>query len=171
MNFSLENVNEVSNQVLNKISKVTRDKESPVHTISLIHATWCGHCVTFKPEWEKIRKSKKFNTISIESSVVDKVKAENPKVLERLSRKEGLYFPMIHLFIKKGDKVKKVLFEGNRSAEDIIKTIEEHSKKSKASKAEKSKKPKAESKKSKKGGKEENVESLVQNVIDRFFKL
>lgn len=169
MNFSLENVNEVSNQVLNKISKVTRDKDSPVHTISLIHATWCGHCVTFKPEWEKIRKSKKFNTISIESSVVDKVKAENPKVLERLSRKEGLYFPMIHLFIKKGDKVKKVLFEGNRSAKDIEEFIEKHSTKSKAPKAKTEKAPKT--KKAKKGGKEENVESLVQNVIDRFFKL
>lgn len=169
MNFSLENVNEVSNQVLNKISKVTRDKESPVHTISLIHATWCGHCVVFKPEWEKLRKSKKFNTISIESSVVDKVKTENPKVLERLSRKEGLYFPMIHLFIKKGDKVKKILYEGNRSAKDIEEFIEKHSKKSKA----KAIKPKAEPKvkKAKKGGKEENVESLVQNVIDRFFKL
>jgi thiol-disulfide isomerase/thioredoxin len=169
MNFSLENANEVSNQVLNKISKVTRDKESPIHTISLIHATWCGHCVTFKPEWEKLRKSKKFNTISIESSVVDKVKAENPKVLERLSRKEGLYFPMIHLFIKKGDKVKKVLFEGNRSAEEIEETIKKMSaSKSKAKKTE-NKTPKT--KKTKKGGKEENVESLVQNVIDRFFKL
>jgi thiol-disulfide isomerase/thioredoxin len=169
MNFSLENVNEVSNQVLNRISKVTRDKESPIHTISLIHATWCGHCVTFKPEWEKLRKSKKFNTISIESSVVDKVKSENPKVLERLSRKEGLYFPMIHLFIKKGDKVKKVLFEGNRSAEEIEETIKKMSaSKPKAKKAE-NKTPKT--KKAKKGGKEENVESLVQNVIDRFFKL
>lgn len=169
MNFSLENANEVNAQVLNKISKVTRDKSSPIHTISLIHATWCGHCVTFKPEWEKIRKSKKFNTISIESSAVDKVKSENPKLMDRISRKEGLYFPMIHLFIKKGDKVKKVLFEGNRSAEEIEETIKKMS-------ASKSKKPKAENKtpktkKSKKGGKEENVESLVQNVIDRFFKL
>lgn len=170
MNFSLDNVNQVNPQVLNKISKVTRDKSSPIHTISLIHATWCGHCNVFKPEWEKIRKSKKFNTISIESSAVDKVKSKNPKLMERISKKEGIYFPMIYLFIKKGDKIEKKLYEGNRSAEDIFKYIDEKSKKPSKPKVEKILKPKA--KKSKKGGKEsDQVESLVQNVISRFFKL
>jgi thiol-disulfide isomerase/thioredoxin len=24
--------------------------------LTLYHAEWCGHCVTFKPEWEKIKK-------------------------------------------------------------------------------------------------------------------
>ena len=25
--------------------------------LTLYHASWCGHCVTFKPEWKKVKKN------------------------------------------------------------------------------------------------------------------
>lgn len=38
--------------------------------ITLYYADWCGHCVSFKPEWEKLNKNinkiqKKFKNIDI----------------------------------------------------------------------------------------------------------
>lgn len=33
------------------------------YTIKLFYADWCGHCVRFKPEWEKFKKLVNNNTL------------------------------------------------------------------------------------------------------------
>lgn len=43
--------------------------------ITLFHASWCGHCVRFMPEWERLKKTNNldrfFNFNQYESNMLD----------------------------------------------------------------------------------------------------
>ena len=95
------------------IDKIKNMKDSKTPFVCLIHAIWCGHCVAFKPEWNKFKKSK-YNTADIESSHIDDFKA-NP-ISKKLLPKDGqLYFPMIIISIC--GKVYE--YKGNRTSDDM----------------------------------------------------
>ena len=95
------------------VEKLEKLYESKKPTICLIHAVWCGHCVAFKPEWNKIKKSK-YNTADIESSEIDDFKTT--KIAKKILPKDGqLYFPMI-IVILCG---KIYTYNGKRSHDEI----------------------------------------------------
>lgn len=188
MHLSIKTEAELTNEKIDNLTKMTKT----ANTVWLTHANWCGHCQQFQPEWKKFRKSNKgknINVVDVESSAIEKIK-QNPTLYKRITKKEGneqvLYFPMIFVFYKKGDKTVKKLYEGERTAEKLqeflkAKKVIASEKKSKEKKVIISaKKPKAKkggndiaSPLRKKGGTEniQEVESHVKNIIDKFFNL
>lgn len=96
-------------------------------TVLFNHATWCGHCHMFRPEWEQFKEQMggtKVNFVEIESSALSKIR-ENKKMYKKVTPTDGaVYFPMVIFFIKKGDKCEKKLYEGNRDASSLKTFIE-----------------------------------------------
>jgi thiol-disulfide isomerase/thioredoxin len=167
MHLSIESEAQLTQQTMKALSKATEEGT----TVWLTHANWCGHCQAFSSEWKKFREThgKKINVVDVESSAIEKIK-QDQKLYKKITKKEGnqhiLYFPMIVVFYKKGDKTVKKHFEGERTSDKLHEFLEAH----------KAVKPKA-VKPAKKGGntkKTENiqeVESRVQKIIEKFFKL
>jgi thiol-disulfide isomerase/thioredoxin len=103
-----------------------KDKIRSKNTVLLIHATWCGHCQIFKPEWEKLvsgnSKNKKIQLLSIESEVFQKLREKDPKLADYLSKTTSspqLYFPKIMIFSKGDKSIRRSVYEETRSANDL----------------------------------------------------
>ena len=77
--------------------------------IVFLYAPWCGHCKTFKPTWNKIKKkySGKIQTKEINSD-------KQPQEIKKY-KVEG--FPTV-LFMKGNQRIE---YQGDRSAEDLDK--------------------------------------------------
>jgi thioredoxin-like negative regulator of GroEL len=75
--------------------------------IILFKADWCGHCVNFKPTWEKVSKtfSSKFNFLKYDAD-------NDTKVFEKYKVDS---FPTI--LIQDGDIVRP--YDGDRSVEQL----------------------------------------------------
>jgi thiol-disulfide isomerase/thioredoxin len=56
-------------------------KKNPIVLI-LIHADWCGHCQTFKPQWEEYKKmsGRKVPMASVNEKVLAKTALKNAKI-------------------------------------------------------------------------------------------
>lgn len=124
MKLSFNTKQDVTAQNLTKLNKLLFKE----NTVVLNHATWCGHCQMFKPQWDefKQRVSKKVNVVEVEADALEALKS-NQKVYKRIVSKDGMvYFPMIIVFVKKGDtsSSEKKLYEGNRNANDLQSYIE-----------------------------------------------
>lgn len=80
--------------------------------INLYHADWCGHCINFMPEWEKIvKKAKK-----------DGINAQGFKDTDPETKEEDITgYPTIKITI--GDE--KYDYSGSRTLEDIFKFIDD----------------------------------------------
>jgi hypothetical protein len=180
MHLSLENENQLTDQTMEKLHLAAHNQ----NTVWLNHANWCSHCIKFRPEWAKLRKNmkdKKINTVSLESTVIDKLKAKDSVLYQRIIGDKGLYFPMIIFFEKKTENAKsdKKHYElpdrDAKSISEFVETVQDNSKSSKPKPRPKSAPVKKQAKAitikrptSAKGG---NIESQVQKLIQKFFKL
>jgi thiol-disulfide isomerase/thioredoxin len=99
--------------------KFLEQKNSTMHggsnpakaTLNLFKAEWCGHCINFKPIWEKIQ-TEKSNNISFKSYDADK-----DKQAIKSFNIEG--FPT--LILTQGNKA--IEYVGNRDYDSIIEFI------------------------------------------------
>ncbi len=151
--LQLDSASDVTPENMKKLRLLISNK----NTVLLNHATWCGHCQMFKPEWEHFKTSvgKNVNVVQIENDALSVLK-QDKQVYKRVTPKDGMvYFPMIIIFVKKnnGTTAEKKIYEGSRTAEDLkefingkIKPAKETKKKStKAAASKKELKPKAKS--------------------------
>lgn len=118
---------------LNKLEEAVNNG----NTVLLNHANWCFHCKAFAPEWSEFtaqmkKSNPKTNIMSVESSAIEKVDRGSP-LFKKITKKEGnehvLYFPMIIVFVKKGDSVVKKVYEGPRNAKDLKSFVEKEQEK------------------------------------------
>jgi thiol-disulfide isomerase/thioredoxin len=125
MILTLNNASDVNAQSLKKLEKLV----SKENTVILNHATWCGHCHMFRPQWEQFKTNQPFgkqlNIVEVESSALEQIK-QNQKLYKRVVPKDGMvYFPMIVVFVKKENKASdKKIYEGSRNSEDLKKYLE-----------------------------------------------
>lgn len=123
MHLELHSEKDLTEANMKKLDKLINQE----NTVILIHATWCGHCVMFKPQWQIFKKSvgHAFNVVEIESTALNKLK-ENTQLYKRLFGMQGVYFPMLLLFKKVEGKAKSVkkLYEDERSAEKLATVAE-----------------------------------------------
>lgn len=111
------------------LAKLTKLVNSE-NTVVFIHATWCGHCQVFKPEWEtfKAHNKGKFNVVEIESAALDAIKLKSPRVYKKIVPTDGsVYFPMIFFMSKRSaaTATKKHMYNGSRISTDLTKFVEE----------------------------------------------
>ena len=85
--------------------------------ITLYHATWCGHCISFLPEWEKIKKEKS-DKISFNEYESEEVEAKNATI----DGKPLQGFPSIKITFKdsNGKNTKEIDYVGKRRKEEIL---------------------------------------------------
>jgi len=103
------------------------------NTVLFNKANWCGHCQVFAPQWEEFKRNigSKVNIVEIESSILNKIKDDHKNLYKRVTPSSGaVYFPMIIIYIKKGNKIEKKLYENNRDAKTLQNHVEEKLKKS-----------------------------------------
>lgn len=98
---------------LDKLDKLIKGKNN---IIVLYWAKWCSFCVQFKPDWEKFVKQSKIATCEFESENASLSNSENHEV-------HG--FPTIKLYTNG----KVILFEGQRSIENLNKFIDDNTSK------------------------------------------
>jgi thiol-disulfide isomerase/thioredoxin len=90
--------------------------------ITLFHAEWCGHCVDFKPTWEKMKVDKDANKNiefeEYEASVLPGL----PEELKKVNGEEINGFPTIKINVSGKD----YNYKGARSKEDIYGFVIDH---------------------------------------------
>jgi len=129
MILSLNSEADINPQNIKKLENLTSQK----NTVLFVNANWCGHCQSFKPQWEQFKTSmgSKVNFMEIESTALGKLK-DHKKVYKTVTPKDGaVYFPMIIMYFKKGTKCEKSLYEGNRDVESLKKSVNSKLKESK----------------------------------------
>lgn len=94
------------------------------NVLVLIYATWCGHCHTFRPEWQKIVKrlsASGWNTLEIEFSALESIKAVDKTLFRKIvgDPKQPVYVPMILIYTKKNSRNRRYVYEKDRTANDI----------------------------------------------------
>jgi len=90
---------------------------------TLYYATWCGHCVHFKPEWEKLKKkikslNGKFNNIAL---TLHEYESENMPKNARINGQEIQGFPTIKVTVtKNGGNTQEFDYNGKRDSEHLF---------------------------------------------------
>lgn len=106
----------VTDKNVDKFVECVEDKTKP--TIILFYASWCFHCSTMKPEWDKATKdfarNKKVNIVEVEHS--------NLKNIPLKYRKTVQGFPTLRTI--KGGKLKSEYY-GDRTKKDFNRYITE----------------------------------------------
>jgi thiol-disulfide isomerase/thioredoxin len=103
--------------LLNKILKE--------NTIFFIYSNSCGHCIDFKPEWEKFKIKNKINIVEIESDALIEINKSHKVIFKKICPSNGLvYFPMIVL-LNNNSKTKKYIYDGERKSKIIKKYVQD----------------------------------------------
>jgi hypothetical protein len=90
------------------------------NTVLLNRSDTCGHCHAFQPEFTKYKQiSAPTHTVELESSALHAISSKKPALYKKVTARDGLYFPMVIIFIKKNDKVSKSVYQGPRTATAI----------------------------------------------------
>lgn len=86
------------------------------------YADWCGHCQSFKPEWEKLEKEvEKNEKITIELVKVNCGDAENPAHKKIMNDFSVQGYPTVKKIDAAGNAVE---YKGERKVEPIMKFLE-----------------------------------------------
>ena len=85
-------------------------------TVTLYYADWCGHCVKFKPEWEKFKIDAAKNNIKTESYSSDEI-GDKTILIEG---KPFRGFPSIKIDVNKNGTKYDKEYNGNRLAKDLL---------------------------------------------------
>jgi thiol-disulfide isomerase/thioredoxin len=87
--------------------------------VELFHASWCGHCVRFLPEWKKfaneIKEDKSVQVFDYES------KSENFEKFAKINGKPVGGFPTVKITVDGSEHT----YNNERTAEALHKTIKE----------------------------------------------
>lgn len=91
------------------------------YTIKLYYANWCGHCVKFKPVWNKlktllskVKKDKNGNDVSFTTYEFEE--SENPSKMDEANVTS---FPTIHIY--KDDDTTPILYNKDRTIDEFAK--------------------------------------------------
>tara|TARA_B100001175_G_scaffold54792_1_gene43800 strand:+ start:596 stop:1129 length:534 start_codon:yes stop_codon:yes gene_type:complete len=98
------------------IVQVLQNGGEPLPRCTLYYANWCGHCKNFKPTWEELKKSDKYE------NVVDFEDVEGDEQPEVIQQEDIQGFPTIKLKTK-SDTVE---YNGDRTIEDLKRFLDEN---------------------------------------------
>lgn len=93
----------------------SHESKKPVK-ITLFHAEWCGHCVDFKPTWEKMKENKEaWKNIEFEeyeSGILNSL----PEDVKKINGEDIIGFPTIKISIFE----KEYNYKGVRNQDEIF---------------------------------------------------
>ncbi len=89
---------------------------------TLFYANWCGHCVRFKPEWDKLKqKINESNGKFGENKITIKEYEDSsaPKDVARIGGKEIRGYPTVKIAVSQNGKTVEYEYEGKRKMEEV----------------------------------------------------
>jgi len=95
---------------------------------TLFYATWCGHCKTFKPQWNILKEEVKqhggkHGNINI---IVDEYEDSNlPPEGAKIQGKDIRGYPTVKLSVSSGGNSIEYEYDGKRTAKDLYHHITE----------------------------------------------
>lgn len=97
-------------------------------TIVLIYASWCMHCIVFKPQYNAFArkvKAAKLNVqvLGIESEVLKTLNEKDRKLFDFVTGSRGnseMYFPKVMTFRTSGAKLVRKEYTGERTEEALM---------------------------------------------------
>jgi thiol-disulfide isomerase/thioredoxin len=90
--------------------------------VILFHAKWCGHCLKFQPNWEKLKKNitnKNIEFIDYEDKLIEELNDDEKKI----NGNKIAGFPTIKIIVSddKNNKIKEYEYAKKRDY-DVLKT-------------------------------------------------
>jgi thiol-disulfide isomerase/thioredoxin len=90
--------------------------------VILFHAKWCGHCLNFQPDWEKLKKNitnKNIEFIDYEDKLIEKLNDDE----KTINGNKIAGFPTIKIIVSddKNNKIKEYEYAKKRDY-DVLKT-------------------------------------------------
>ncbi len=101
---------------------------NPSLNITLYHAAWCGHCVAFKPEWNKFQAMMKkngnnVNGVKVKINTIEDTEAERTGGA-KINSKPIDGFPTIKLGLSDGKNSKEYEYLKSRNPDEIMKYVD-----------------------------------------------
>lgn len=88
-------------------------------SLILYHASWCGYCKMFLPEWEKFQKYAQENLPNLDvKSIVCEGKNEN------ICKQKGVMgYPTVKLYKNQNEMTNGITFEEDRKLEKLVEFV------------------------------------------------
>lgn len=119
--LKLHKSTDLTTKKMNLLKKMLKE-----NTIFFIHSNSCGHCIDFKPEWDKFKTKNKINIVEIESEALIEINKSHKVIFKKICPSNGLvYFPMLVLLNNNNSKTKKYIYDGERKSKIIKKYVED----------------------------------------------
>lgn len=92
--------------------------------VVLVHASWCGHCTAFRPDWNRFCASRpELLLVELESDAIERLAAYDAEAFSLLAR-DVRGFPTVFMY-RKGIRPARVPFEEERSVKGLTKFVKE----------------------------------------------
>jgi len=90
---------------------------------TLFYANWCGHCIKFKPEWEKLKQKVQDMGGKFGENIITLNDYEDSKVPNGFAKIEGKDirgYPTIKITVTVNGNKKEYEYEGKRNVGDLL---------------------------------------------------
>lgn len=108
-----------SDMIIKGDGKVYIKNHNSKPAMLLIHATWCSHCVRFKPTYIKLSKQLNSNGINFPCYAIESTELNNQKQLSDALKFRG--FPSIKYIDQTGKVIND--YNGPRNIDSLLKDI------------------------------------------------
>lgn len=97
--------------------------------VVLVHASWCGHCTAFRPDWNRFCASRpELLLVELESAAIERLAAYDADAFSLLAR-DVTGFPTVFMY-RTGARPARVPFDKQRSVEGLKEFVKTTAKRS-----------------------------------------
>lgn len=89
---------------------------------TLFYANWCGHCQTFKPEWNKFKEmiaQQNENNKNMHITINEYEDSNLPTEGAKIQNKDIRGYPTVKITVRSGNNVTEYEYDGKRTAKDL----------------------------------------------------
>ena len=98
--------------------RLLKSKYGKQTIVVLVHASWCGHCTAFRPDWNRFCESRpELLLVELESDAIERLAAYDAEAFSLLAR-DVTGFPTVFMY-RTGVRPTRVPFDKQRSVDGL----------------------------------------------------